>query len=43
MECSGKFHFVCAGLAVKVPGLLVLVFQKYGLVKHGTMWNIPHL
>ena len=24
-------------------GLLVLVFQKYGLVKHRTMWNIPHL
>ena len=43
MEYSG--YFICAGLAVESVGLLVLVsmFRMYGLVKHGTMWKIPHL
>ena len=43
MDYSG--HFVCARVQWKVIGLLVFMFSvlQYGLVKHGTMWNIPHL
>ena len=40
--------FVCAGFAVESVrtisvGVNVSSVLQYGLVKHGTMWNIPHL
>ena len=43
MDYSGCF--MCARVQWKVLGLLVVMFSvlQYGLVKHGTMWNIPHL
>ena len=36
--------FVCAGFAVEsVRTISVSSVLQYRLVKHGTMWNIPHL
>ena len=41
MDYSGCF--VCAHYAVLGLLVLSLLHKKYKLVKHGTMWNIPHL
>ena len=43
MEYSG--YFICAGFAVESVGLISVSVKcfMYGPVKHGTMWNIPHL
>ena len=37
------FVFCVCKIAVESVELIVFSVLQYGLVKHGTMWNIPHL